>query len=248
MHRFTSKIAAIVAFAAAGFLLAASTLTANGSDIRVERPAQLRDLVQNEANKIDNLENNLIDIQSEIEEITNGSVRSEIESTQVKIQQLSPVAGFTSMVGPGLTVVLNDAPQVDLSIPENERPDVNDLLIHQEDVQSVVNALWAGGAQGVSLMGKRVISTSAVKCVGNTLLLHGKVYSPPFKIQAVGDVTKLTSSLRTDPNVTILQDYVDLYGLVYDVQRSQLIELPPYEGSLLLDNVKVTGSISWQKY
>jgi uncharacterized protein YlxW (UPF0749 family) len=93
-------------------------------------------------------------------------------------------------------------------------------------------------------MGKRVISTSAVKCVGNTLLLHGKVYSPPFKIQAVGDITKLTSSLRTDPNVTILQDYVDLYGLVFDVQRSALIELPPYEGSLLLDNVKVVGSIS----
>jgi hypothetical protein len=41
-----------------------------------------------------------------------------------------------------------------------------------------------------------------------------------------------------------LQDYVDLYGLVFDVQRSALIEVPPYEGSLLLDNVKVVGSIS----
>jgi uncharacterized protein YlxW (UPF0749 family) len=244
VHRFSSKIAAIVAFAAAGFLLAASTLTANGSDIRVERPAQLRDLVRNEAIKIDRIENDLVDIQNQIQEISNSSARTQIENTKQKIEQLAPVAGFTAMSGPGLTVVLNDAPQVDLSIPENERPDVNDLLIHQEDVQSVVNALWAGGAQGVSLMGKRVISTSAVKCVGNTLLLHGKVYSPPFKIQAVGDVAKLTNSLRTDPNVTVLQDYVDLYGLVYDVQRSQLIELPPYEGSLLLDNVKVTGSIS----
>ena len=244
MHRFSSKIAAIVAFAAAGFLLAASTLTANGSDIRVERPAQLRDLVRNEAIKIDRIENDLVDIQNQIQEISNSSARTQIENTKQKIEQLAPVAGFTAMSGPGLTVVLNDAPQVDLSIPENERPDVNDLLIHQEDVQSVVNALWAGGAQGVSLMGKRVISTSAVKCVGNTLLLHGKVYSPPFKIQAVGDVAKLTNSLRTDPNVTVLQDYVDLYGLVYDVQRSQLIELPPYEGSLLLDNVKVAGSIS----
>jgi uncharacterized protein YlxW (UPF0749 family) len=244
VHRFTSKIAAIVAFAAAGFLLAASTLTANGSDIRVERPAQLRDLVRNEANKIDKLENNLINIQSEIEEITNGSARSEIESTQVKIQQLSPVAGFTSMVGPGLIITLNDASQVDLSIPESERPDVNDLLIHQEDVQSVVNALWAGGAQGVSLMGKRVIATSAVKCVGNTLLLHGKVYSPPFRIEAIGDVSKLTKSLRDDPNVAILQDYVDLFGLVYEVQRAALIELPPYEGSLLLDNVQVKRNIS----
>ena len=244
MHRFSSKIAAIVAFAAAGFLLAASTLTANGSDIRVERPAELRDLVRNEAVKIDRIENELVDLQNQIQEITNSSQRNQIETTKLKIEQLSPVAGFTAMSGPGLTVVLNDAPQVDLSIPENERPDVNDLLIHQEDVQSVVNALWAGGAQGVSLMGKRVISTSAVKCVGNTLLLHGKVYSPPFKIQAVGDIAKLTNSLRTDPNVTVLQDYVDLYGLVFDVQRSQLIELPPYEGSLLLDNVKVAGSIS----
>jgi uncharacterized protein YlxW (UPF0749 family) len=244
VHRFTSKIAAIVAFAAAGFLLAASTLTANGSDIRVERPSQLRDLVQNEANKIDKLENNLIDIQSEIENITNGTARSEIQSTQVKIEQLSPVAGFTPMVGPGLVITLNDAPQVDLSIPENERPDVNDLLIHQEDVQAVVNALWAGGAQGVSLMGKRVIATSAVKCVGNTLLLHGKVYSPPFRIEAVGDVTKLTKSLRDDVNVAILQDYVDLFGLVFEVQRAALIELPPYEGSLLLDNVQVKRNIS----
>jgi uncharacterized protein YlxW (UPF0749 family) len=200
-------------------------------------------LVRNEAIKIDRIENDLVDIQNQIQEISNSSARTQLENTKQKIEQLAPIAGFTAMSGPGLTVILNDAPQVDLSIPENERPDVNDLLIHQEDVQSVVNALWAGGAQGVSLMGKRVISTSAVKCVGNTLLLHGKVYSPPFKIQAVGDITNLTSSLRTDPNVTILQDYVDLYGLVYDVQRSQLIELPPYEGSLLLDNVKVTGSI-----
>jgi uncharacterized protein YlxW (UPF0749 family) len=111
-------------------------------------------------------------------------------------------------------------------------------------VQSVVNALWAGGAQGVSLMGKRVIATSAVKCVGNTLLLHGKVYSPPFRIEAVGDVTKLTKSLRDDVNVAILQDYVDLFGLVYEVQREALIELPPYEGSLLLDNVQVKRNIS----
>ena len=239
MYRFSSKIAAIVAFAAAGFLLAASTLTANGSDIRVERPAELRDLVRNEAKKIDGIENNLIRIQLEIEEITNSSARSEIESAQLKVKQLLPIAGFTSMVGPGLVVILNDATQVDLSIPENERPDVNDLLIHQEDVQAVVNALWAGGAQGVSLMGKRVIATSAVKCVGNTLLLHGKVYSPPFKIEAIGDVTKLTNSLKEDPNVAILQDYVDVYGLVYDVQRAAVIELPPYEGSLLLDEVKV---------
>ena len=75
------------------------------------------------------------------------------------------------------------------------------------------------------------------------MLLHGKVYSPPFRIEAIGDVAKLTKSLRENPNVAILQDYVDLFGLIFEVQRAALIELPPYEGSLLLDSVQVKRNI-----
>ena len=52
--------------------------------------------------------------------------------------------------------------------------DNDDLVVHQGDVQAVVNALWAGGAEAMSIMDVRVISTSAVRCVGNTLLLHGR--------------------------------------------------------------------------
>lgn len=244
MRRFSSQFIGLLAFALAGFLLTASTLTANGSDIRVERPSELRDLVKNQAKKIDELENEILRVNKNIEKITNSKEKSQIEIVQSKLAQITPSTGFTSMIGPGVVVTLNDAPQVDLSIPEDERPDVNDLLIHQEDVQAVVNALWAGGAEGISIMGKRIISTSAVKCVGNTLLLHGKVYSPPFKIEAIGDIEKLNESLKTDPNVTVLQEYVDLYGLVYDVQKAPRLELAPYEGSLLLDSVKLKKSIS----
>jgi len=57
-------------------------------------------------------------------------------------------------------------------------------------------------------------------------------------------IQKLNESLKTDPNVTVLQEYVDLYGLVYDVQRAPRLELAPYEGSLLLDSVKLKKSIS----
>ncbi|MFZ9876576.1 MAG: DUF881 domain-containing protein [Candidatus Nanopelagicales bacterium] len=244
MRRINSHLLGLAAFALAGFLLTASTLTANGSDIRVERPSELRDLVKNQAKKIDDLENQILIVNRQIEKVTNSKEKSQLEILQNKTAQISPVSGFTSLRGPGLVVTLNDAPQVDLSIPEDERPDVNDLLIHQEDVQAVVNALWAGGAEGISIMGKRIISTSAVKCVGNTLLLHGKVYSPPFKIEAIGDVAKLNESLSTDPNVTVLQEYVDLYGLVFDVQKAPTLELAPYEGSLLLDSAKIKNNLS----
>ena len=244
MRRINSHLLGLAAFALAGFLLTASTLTANGSDIRVERPSELRDLVKNQAQKIDDLENQILIVNRQIVKVTNSKEKSQLEILQNKTSQISPITGFTALRGPGLVVTLNDAPQVDLSIPEDERPDVNDLLIHQEDVQAVVNALWAGGAEGISIMGKRIISTSAVKCVGNTLLLHGKVYSPPFKIEAIGDVSKLNESLSTDPNVTVLQEYVDLYGLVFDVQKAPTLELAPYEGSLLLDSAKIKNNLS----
>ena len=63
-------------------------------------------------------------------------------------------------------------------------------------MQAVVNALWAGGAEAMTIMGVRVISTSAVRCVGNTLLLHGRVYSPPFVITAIGDPSAMQQALE----------------------------------------------------
>ena len=91
------------------------------------------------------------------------------------------------MTGPGLVVTLDDAQRDPGSpLPPGVTPD--DLVVHQQDLQAVVNALWAGGAQGVQVMDQRLVSTSAVRCVGNTLILHGRVYSPPFVVKAVGDV------------------------------------------------------------
>ena len=49
------------------------------------------------------------------------------------------------------------------------------------------------------LMDQRVISTSAVRCVGNTLILQGRVYSPPYVITAIGNQTDLRGRPRAQP-------------------------------------------------
>ena len=87
-------------------------------------------------------------------------------------------------------MTLADAPRsADRVLPEDASPD--DLVVHQQDVQAVVNALWPGGAEAMQIMDQRVITTSAVRCVGNTLILQGRVYSPPFQITAIGDPQRL---------------------------------------------------------
>ena len=69
-------------------------------------------------------------------------------------------------------MTLDDAPRR-ASLPGTAKPD--DLVVHQQDVQAVVNALWHGGAEAMHAQDQRVISTSAVRCVGNTLILQGRV-------------------------------------------------------------------------
>lgn len=85
----------------------------------------------------------------------------------------------------------------------------------------------------MQVMDQRIVSTSAVRCVGNTLILQGRVYSPPFVVSAVGDTADLGRALDEDPQVALYREYVDLYGLGYVVQPEDRLDIPAFTGALL---------------
>ena len=135
------------------------------------------------------------------------------------------------LTGPGVVITLDDAPaRPDGSLPVNARPD--DLVIHQSDVQAVVNAVWAAAADGVAVMDQRLIATSAVRCVGNTLLLQGRTYSPPFVITAIVDADAVRAQLAASPQVAVFQQAVDDFGLTFAVRERPEVTLPAYDGPL----------------
>lgn len=80
------------------------------------------------------------------------------------------------------------------------------------------------------LMDQRIINTSAVRCVGNTLLLQGRVYSPPFTITALGDPNKLLAALESSPEVRIYREYVETVGIGYEVKVHEQTNFPGYNG------------------
>ncbi len=135
-------------------------------------------------------------------------------------------AGRVAVTGPGVTVSLWDAPTA--NAPADARPD--DLLVHQQDVEGVVNALWAGGAEAMTIQGQRVTFETAVRCVGNVLLLSGVTYSPPYEIAAIGDPDELLRSLYTAPDVQIYLQYVDALGLGWSAVVEESLEMPAAEG------------------
>ena len=102
-------------------------------------------------------------------------------------------------------------------------------------------ALWAGGAEAMTIQGQRVISTTGIKCVGNTVVLHGIPYAPPYVIEAIGDQGLLLAALDESPSLQIYRQYVDAYGLGYTVERSQGLEFSAFSGSTGVRLARVAG-------
>jgi len=136
-------------------------------------------------------------------------------------------------------VRLDDAPRPAEGQPAaSSNPD--DLVVHQQDLQSVLNALWAGGAEAVTVMGDRLVSTSAVRCVGNTLLIQGRLVGPPFVIDAIGPAARMRAALDEEPGVALFRRYVDSYGLGFALADRSRLDLPAYTGPLELIHVRRT--------
>lgn len=145
---------------------------------------------------------------------------------QDRIDEVAAYAGMTGLRGPGLSVALNDS----LREP-SEGSDPNDLVIHEQDLHAVINALWAGGAEAMSVNGERVLTTSAIRCVGSVLLVHGRTYSPPYVIDAVGDEQTLADALARDPAVEQFAAAAREFDLGFDVEPHEELWLNAYTGT-----------------
>ena len=215
----------------AGALFATSSTAAAGGSLRYDNDS-IADLIRRgTAANADNTVK-LDALQAQVDALTKSSSTgsTDVERLKVEADALASYAGRTEVTGPAVEVTLNDSPLKSHELPTGFS--VDDIVVHQQDVQAVVNALWQNGAEAMMLMDQRVIATSAVRCVGNTLILQGRVYSPPFVISAIGDPSALEAALAADPVLTRYQEYVVALGLGYAVERTGEKTFPAFTGPL----------------
>jgi len=225
---------------AAGVLFATSAETAKGTDLRAGRRVELTQLIAAQERSVGDATRRAVGLQAEVDVLEQEASTKDgrVGAVRAESDRLENQVGLRPIRGGGLTVVLDDAPRrPDGSLPPDARPD--DVIVHQQDVQSVVNALWAGGADGLMVMGQRLITTGAVRCVGNTLLLYGRTYSPPFRVTAIGDPVRLHQALAASEGVRAFREAAADYGLGYRETVEASVVLPAYEGSGALHIAKV---------
>ena len=218
-------VAAVMAFVA----IASIRSQPADPEARLPRRYRLADLIEQEQRSAATLRQEVATLRAEVQAERAAAVKRSGGSSTAKkrLDAIRASAGLTAVRGAGIKVTLDDS-RLDTPPPDSN---VNDLVIHSQDVQAVVNALWRAGAEGMAINGQRLVSTSAVLCVGNTLLLNGTVHSPPYVVTAIG---ASRDRFDADQLVRRLKASATAYGLKFSVERSTSLDVPPYRGSTAL--------------
>ncbi|WP_238992811.1 DUF881 domain-containing protein [Jiangella aurantiaca] len=225
------RFLAPVVLAGCGVLLITSAKAADGDDLRGSDVIAFSDLVRAEEQRVQELHARIDELSSDIDDLTAGQGTSESAEVDRHTEELMPEAGLTPVQGPGLTVTLDDAPLPN-NLGEDSELNTEDFLVHQQDLEGVINALWAGGAEAMTVMDQRIVSTSTVQCEGPVLLLNGRTFYPPYTVSAIGDADAMRDALDTSPAVREYRAWADRIGLHYGVTGEQNITMPAFTGTV----------------
>jgi uncharacterized protein YlxW (UPF0749 family) len=216
-----------------GTLFVVSAQSSEGTDLRPGRYDDLASLVDAEAERYEGLADQVTALTDEVAALGAQVDDDAVQRLQADVERLRDPAGLVKRTGPGVQVTLSDSPDevVDTS-SANEKL----FVVHQQDIQAVVNALWKGGAEAVTIQGQRVISTTGIKCEGNQVLLQGLPYPQPYVIQAVGDPGSLTMAIAEDAYLQIYRDQaVDPeIAIGWDLEPADEVIAPAFDGLLSL--------------
>ena len=232
MHtRSVRHIAGVLAVTvASGLLFSVSALHERTSPAAT---SDLSTLVRNRQEQVKVLENEVSGLDAQIQAFSSAAPQSGTSDEDAfTARSTRPVSG------PGVQITLSDAPPG--QIPAGATP--NDLVIHQQDIEDTMNALWAGGAEAMTVQGVRITNRTVIRCIGNVILVDGTSYSPPYVIQAIGDPDTLRATVTANPRMVNYQAYVTKYGLGWDMQTKDSLRFAPATTSLTVNYATVEES------
>jgi uncharacterized protein YlxW (UPF0749 family) len=237
------RIAAPAVFVLAGTLFITSAVSSGGTDLTgtAGRIGDLRGLAAAETRDLEQLRDEHARLADQIDGLVKSLGDASASPVVKEAEALRGPAGLDPVSGPGVTITLDDAPE---QVQDTADTDPDNLVVHQQDLQAVANALWAGGAEAMSIQGQRIVSTTGIRCVGNSVVLNDVPYTPPYRISAIGPVSDMLDAVDASPYVDLYLEYVDAYQLGWDVDVEPRIDVPGFTGSTGLRYARAAGVLA----
>jgi uncharacterized protein YlxW (UPF0749 family) len=137
--------------------------------------------------------------------------------------------GLTAVRGAGTVVEIADSRRV---VPPGDY--AANYIVLVDDLQDIVTALWASGAEAITINGERLVATSSIYGVGASILVNTAFLSPPFRIEAIGPEGIHDRFLADPAFVGRVAQRIDAFGLEFASEPSGELNLPAFIGSTTL--------------
>jgi uncharacterized protein YlxW (UPF0749 family) len=163
-------------------------------------------------------------LQQDIADLQDGNIELEDDVTRVALEgqeqatrllRLQEATGFVAVTGPGVEVVVNDAPGGDLS-----------QLVRDEDLAMLVDGLWRAGAEAIAINNQRITVLTAIRNVGPAIRVNSRPVNPPYVVSAIGDVDTLQANLLDTTHGQRFFDLAENIGFAYSMQNEEALSLP----------------------
>jgi uncharacterized protein YlxW (UPF0749 family) len=147
------------------------------------------------------------------------------ESLSSEWENIRLATGLVDVKGPGITITLNDAEDLLNDV------EVRYQLIHDGDIQTILNELKIAGAQAISVNGERIVPMSEQLCAGPTIRINGNRYPVPYYIEAIGDPDKLYEAMNNSTRIAWLR----IFNKRVDIKKEKELKLSKFSGYDNLD-------------
>lgn len=172
-------------------------------------------------NQISLLQNQILDIGQKLKK-TQSSSRQQVDQLAV----LKDKTGLTELRGKGMVITLDDSAQF---------PASSNSIAHAADMRDLVNFLWTQGVSGIAINNERIVASTSIDCIVNTVMINNTKMTTPFVMSVVSDNKDLKGYIEKNDNLTSIWQRVKNEGLKFAIIESDNIILPVYKGSLVVD-------------
>jgi uncharacterized protein YlxW (UPF0749 family) len=186
--------------------------------------------IQSSSDTADQLTAELEELRVEVAR-TNDDLLAASVTGQRALEELAAAeqgAAAVPVTGPGLLVTLANAESDAGDDPVGGGTEEADPRgkVRDGDLQLVVNALWAAGAEAISVNDQRLGPTTAIRFAGEAVLVDFRPVMNPYEIRAIGDPDTLSADFLASPEVNALAVISETFDLRFDFAQEDELTLP----------------------
>lgn len=226
-------MAALALFGALVTVAGVQTARTAGVDARshnnlVEQINSAKEVLDTDRDRLAELESDLARVRSENLDLANAENRE-----QANEARLGAIAGGLAVRGPGLRIVVDDAPDAD--------EDAEFVL--DKDIRNIVNGLWASGAEAIAVNGERLTPLTAIDFAGTSITVDYEPLAAPYTVLAIGDPNRMPSRFVESTTGTAWLNAQQTFGLRFQMDVDDSLTIPGASPARLALRVATAGEV-----